>query len=89
MRTTTHPITRALILVERGCGLQFYTLYLDQALSLVPSRAAPAMLVFIQYTLLFLKRFLMWTTFKVFFEFVTVLLLFYVFDFLATRHLGS
>ena len=32
----------------------------------------------------------MWTIFKVFIEFVTILLLFYVFfGFLATRHMGS
>ena len=33
--------------------------------------------------------FLMWTIFKVFTEFVTILLLFYVFGFLAVRHVGS
>ena len=39
----------------------------------------------------FLRFFLffMWTTFKVFVEFVTVLILFYVLVFLAMRHLGS
>ena len=31
----------------------------------------------------------MWTIFKVFIEFVTLLLLFYVFGFLAARHVGS
>ena len=31
----------------------------------------------------------MWTIFKVFIEFVTILLLFYVFSFLATRRVGS
>ena len=31
----------------------------------------------------------MWTIFKVFTEFVTILLLFYVFSFLATRRVGS
>ena len=31
----------------------------------------------------------MWTIFKVFIEFLTVLLLFYVLVFLATRHVGS
>ena len=31
----------------------------------------------------------MWTIFKVFIEFVTTLLLFFVFDFLAMRHVGS
>ena len=31
----------------------------------------------------------MWTIFKVFIEFVTVLLLFYVLVFLAERHVGS
>ena len=33
--------------------------------------------------------FLMWTIFEVFIEFVTILLLFYVLVFLATRHVGS
>ena len=33
--------------------------------------------------------FLMWTIFKVFIEFVTILLLFLCFGFLATRHVGS
>ena len=33
--------------------------------------------------------FLMWTTFKVFTEFVIILLLFYVLVFLAMRHVGS
>ena len=41
-------------------------------------------------SLFFLKDFLlMWTIFKVFIEFVTILLLFYVFSFLATRRVGS
>ena len=31
----------------------------------------------------------MWTTFKVFIEFFTILLLFYVFGFLAAKHEGS
>ena len=31
----------------------------------------------------------MWTTFKVFIEFVTILLLFYVLVFLAPRHVAS
>ena len=31
----------------------------------------------------------MWTIFKVFIEFVTILLLFYVLVFLAMRHVGS
>ena len=31
----------------------------------------------------------MWTIFKVFIEFVTVLLLFYVLVFLSSRHVGS
>ena len=31
----------------------------------------------------------MWTIFQVFIEFVTILLLFYVLVFLATRHVGS
>ena len=31
----------------------------------------------------------MWTIFKVFIEFVTILLLFYDFGILATRHVGS
>ena len=43
--------------------------------------------------LMFFKFFLIWTIFKVFIEFVTILLLFYgvflVFFFLATRHVGS
>ena len=33
--------------------------------------------------------FLMWTIFKVFIEFVTILFLFYVLAFLATMHMGS
>ena len=33
--------------------------------------------------------FLMWTIFRVFTEFVTILLLFYVLVFLAARHVGS
>ena len=37
----------------------------------------------------FFKIFLMWTLFEVFIEFVTILLLFYVLVFLATRHVGS
>ena len=34
----------------------------------------------------FFKNFLMWTIFKVFMEFVTILLLFYVLDFLVFCH---
>ena len=42
------------------------------------------------YFILFLKTFfLMWITFKVFIEFVTILLLFYVLVFLAPRPVGS
>ena len=43
------------------------------------------------YFILFLKTFffLMWITFKVFIEFVTTLLLFYVLVFLAARPVGS
>ena len=37
----------------------------------------------------FLKTFLMWIIFKVFTEFVTILLLFYALIFLAKRHVGS
>ena len=37
----------------------------------------------------FFKDFLTWTIFKVFIEFVTILLLFYVVVFLALRHVGS
>ena len=36
-----------------------------------------------------LLLFLMWTIFKDSIEFVTLLLLFYVFGFLASRHVGS
>ena len=39
--------------------------------------------------LFFFKIFLMWTIFKVFIEFVTILFLFYVLVFLAARHVGS
>ena len=39
--------------------------------------------------LIFLKIFLMWTIFKVFIEFVTVLLLHYVLFFLVERHIRS
>ena len=38
---------------------------------------------------IFLKMFLMWTIFKVFIEFVTILLLFYVLILLAERHVES
>ena len=37
----------------------------------------------------FLDFFLMWTILKVFIEFATILLLFYVLVFLAARHVGS
>ena len=42
-------------------------------------------------TIFFLEDFffLMWTVFKGFIEFVTVLLLFYLLVFLAMRHMGS
>ena len=40
-------------------------------------------------TFFFKTFFLMWTIFKVFIEFVTILLLFYVLVFLAMRHVGS
>ena len=33
--------------------------------------------------------FLMWTIFKVFIKFVTILLMFYLFVFLAVSHVGS
>ena len=39
--------------------------------------------------LFFLKIFVTWTIFKVFVEFVTILLLFYGVHSLATRHVGS
>ena len=39
--------------------------------------------------LFFCFLFLMWTIFKVFIEFVTILLLFYVLLFLTMRHVGS
>ena len=39
--------------------------------------------------LFLLKIFLMWTISKVFIEFVTILLLFYVSGFLNTRRMGS
>ena len=45
---------------------------------------------FFKYILLFIYLFiLVWTIFKVFIEFVTILLLFYVFVFLAMRLVGS
>ena len=37
----------------------------------------------------FFLDFLMWASFKVFIEFVTILLLFYVSGFFATRHVRS
>ena len=40
------------------------------------------------HSFIYLKIFLMWTIFKVFIEFVTILLLF-CFGFLASRHVGS
>ena len=40
-------------------------------------------------TLFFFKIFLMWTIFKVFIAFVTILLLFYVVVALAERHVRS
>ena len=45
---------------------------------------------FRKFYFLFKKYFFMWTIFKVFIEFVTVLLLFYVFlgGFLAMKHVG-
>ena len=36
----------------------------------------------------FLKIFLMWIILQIFIEFVTILLLFLCFDFLAPRHVG-
>ena len=41
------------------------------------------------YGMLFFLRFFMWTIFKVFIEFVTILFLYYVFGSLTTRHVGS
>ena len=41
------------------------------------------------YLSLFEVFFLMWIAFKVFTEFVTILLLFHIFVFLAARHVGS
>ena len=37
----------------------------------------------------FLSFFFMWTILKAFIEFVTILFLFYVFFFLAVKHVGS
>ena len=37
----------------------------------------------------FFQIFLMWTIFKVFIEFVTILLLFYALDFWPVRYVGS
>ena len=42
-----------------------------------------------QLSLVFEDYFFMWTTFEVFTDFDTIFLVFYVFGFLAWRHVGS
>ena len=43
----------------------------------------------LDHLIFFSDFFLMWAIFKSFFEFVTILLLFHVFGFLAIRHMTS